>query len=524
MRSDKRPVTTDKQKPLLQLEGVSKTYGDLKANDDIDLTVGRGEIHAILGENGAGKSTLMKIIYGVIAPTAGNIRWDGDLTMVRDPGHARRLGIGMVFQHFALFETLTVVQNVALAMPKSPDMHHLARRIEKIGERYGLPVKPDQLVHELSVGERQRVEIIRCLLQNPRLLIMDEPTSVLTPQAVRKLFDTLRQLASEGCTILYISHKLHEIFELCDKATVLQHGRVTNSCIPKEETPGSLANMMIGSELAGCTPSRSKPHDEITLSLDKLGQKTKRPFGVALEDVSLDVHAGEIVGIAGVAGNGQQELMEALSGELPLPRDCASMIQLRGQSIGHLNSDAKRKLGVAFVPEDRLGRGALSNMSLSDNALMTAWRRGLVRRGLIQRRAVRDFTRHCIERFNVRCSGHRALASSLSGGNLQKFMIGRALLQEPKALIAAQPTWGVDVGAAEYIRQALIDLSDTGTAILVISEEIDELFEISDRIAVIAGGRLSPAVPTQETSVEKIGLWMSGLWPDATAEKDQDVA
>jgi simple sugar transport system ATP-binding protein len=499
----------------LRLRGIRKVYGTVVANDGIDLAVQPGEIHAILGENGAGKSTLMKIIYGVTAPTAGSIAWEGEPVQVQSPGHARSLGIGMVFQHFALFETLTVVQNVALALPGRPDLSDLAQRITAVGRRYGLPVDPLRLVHALSVGERQRVEIIRCLLQNPRLLIMDEPTSVLTPQAVRKLFETLRQLAAEGCSILYISHKLDEIRALCDSATVLRAGRVTGSCVPRQETPASMARMMIGKELVACSPGAARACGAPLLRLRAFDLAAQQPFGVALEQLNLDVHAGEIVGIAGVSGNGQQELLAALSGESPLPARAAGAIALCGQHAGHLGAGARRALGLGVVPEDRLGRGAVPGMSLADNALLTAWRQGLLRAGMVRRAAVRDFAAQCIERFRVRCSGPTAQAGALSGGNLQKFIVGREVLQQPRVLVAAQPTWGVDVGAAAFIRQALVDLRNAGAAVLVVSEELDELFEISDRIAVLANGRLSPAVPTARTDVETIGLWMSGLWPGA---------
>ncbi|WP_077002543.1 ABC transporter ATP-binding protein [Variovorax sp. KK3] len=503
--------------PQLELAGIRKVYASVVANDGIDLVVQPGEIHAILGENGAGKSTLMKIIYGVTAPSAGEIRWRGERVDIASPSHARSLGIGMVFQHFVLFETLTVVQNVALALPGRPDLGDLAQRIDAVGRRYGLPVDPRRLVHSLSVGERQRVEIIRCLLQNPRLLIMDEPTSVLTPQAVRKLFETLRQLADEGCSILYISHKLDEVRELCHNATVLRGGRVTGHCVPSRETPASMARMMIGKELVPCGRGTPSAPGDVRLALRKLTQPAQHPFGVSLRDVSLDVRAGEIVGIAGVSGNGQQELLQALSGEAPLPRAAGESVSLEGRPVGHLGSAARRARGLGFVPEERLGRGAVPAMSLADNALLTAHRQGLVRHGLVQRGAVRAFAQRCIDDFAVKCAGPQAPADALSGGNLQKFIVGRELLQGPRVLVAAQPTWGVDVGAAAFIRQSLIALRDAGAAVLVVSEELDELFEVCDRIAVMANGRLSPAVPTDQTDVETIGLWMSGMWPESGA-------
>jgi ABC-type uncharacterized transport system ATPase subunit len=498
----------------LELAGIRKVYPSVVANVGIDLTVKPGEIHAVLGENGAGKSTLMKIIYGVTAPTEGRMKWEGQEVVVANPAHARRLGIGMVFQHFSLFETVSVVENVALALEDSSDLATLSKRIEEVSNKYGLPVDPRRLVHALSVGERQRVEIIRCLLQKPKLLIMDEPTSVLTPQAVRKLFDTLRQLSAEGCSILYISHKLDEIQELCHTATVLRGGKVTGTCIPSQETPKSMARLMIGKDLPVCQHGAPKEGGEVRLKLAGLSHASDDPFGVDLQDVHLEVHSGEIVGIAGVSGNGQRQLLYAISGEESLTEKFP--VQICGVEAGRLSPGSRRKIGMGFVPEERLGRGAVPRMSLSDNALLTAHKAGMVKNGFINFGAVRAFAADCITRFNVKAGGPTAEARSLSGGNLQKYIMGREIMLAPKLLVVAQPTWGVDVGAAAAIRQQLIDLRNAGTAILVISEELDELFEVSDRIAVIAKGKLSPAKRAADTNVEEIGVWMSGMWPGAT--------
>ncbi len=506
----------------LELHGITKIYPSVIANEDVSLSVSRGEIHAVLGENGAGKSTLMKMIYGVTKPDAGVMKWQGEVVHVENPAHARSLGIGMVFQHFSLFETLNVVENVALALPGNPQLSQLAGQISEVSNRYGLPVDPHRLVHALSVGERQRVEIIRCLLQNPKLLIMDEPTSVLAPQAVRKLFETLRQLAEEGRSILYISHKLDEIQELCHLATVLRDGKVTGNCVPSEETPKSMASLMIGKELP--VPKHGTPREpgEVRLQLNRLSRVSDDPFGTELRDIDLEVRSGEILGIAGVSGNGQRELLYALSGEALLGD--ADAIVICGKSSGHDHPDQRRGNGMGFVPEERLGRSAVSPMSLTENALLTAHQAGMLKRGMIRFDKIADFARQCIDRFNVKCGGETYPASSLSGGNLQKFIMGREILQVPKLLVVAQPTWGVDVGAAAFIRQQLIDLLNQGAAILVISEELEELFEISDRIAVIANGRLSPAKPLADTSIDEIGVWMSGMWeqtaPAETASHD----
>ena len=492
--------------PRLALHGISKRYPGVVANDRIDLSVAPGEIHALLGENGAGKSTLMKIVYGVTRPDAGRIEWEGRTVDIRSPADARKLGIGMVFQHFSLFETLTVAENIALALDERIPPAALASRISSVSESYGLPVDPHRLVHSMSVGERQRVEIVRCLLQSPRLLIMDEPTSVLTPQAVVTLFETLRRLAAEHVSILYISHKLDEVRALCDSATVLRAGRVSGTAIPREETNQSLARMMVGGELRECqlTP---QPSGDVQLQLQGLTWQSVDPFGTSLHDVTLELRAGEIVGIAGVSGNGQRELLAAICGETPAKHDS---VQICGKPVGTLGPAERRRLGLSFVPEERLGRGAVPEMSLADNALLTAYDAGLVRHGLVRTAAAETFARDTITQFAVKAGSEHALARTLSGGNLQKFIVGRETRLQPKVMVVAQPTWGVDIGASQLIRQALIDLRNRGTAVLVISEELDELYAICDRLAVISRGRLSPARPTSELPVETVGVWMTG--------------
>jgi ABC-type uncharacterized transport system ATPase subunit len=500
--------------PRLALRGISKRYPTVIANERIDLEVRRGEIHALLGENGAGKSTLMKIVYGVVRPDAGSIEWEGRAVEIRSPAAARRLGIGMVFQHFSLFETLTVAENIALALDTGAKPAALAPRILEVSESYGLPIDPQRLVHGMSVGERQRVEIVRCLLQEPRLLIMDEPTSVLTPHAATMLFTTLRRLAADDVSILYISHKLDDVRALCDRATVLRAGRVTGTADPRAETNESLARMMVGRELREC---RLSPRDrgEPRLELRQLSLSSADPFGTSLHSIDLSVCAGEIVGIAGVSGNGQRELLAAISGESRSER--ANAVRICGRDAGALDPQRRRRLGLSFVPEERLGRGAVPEMHLADNALLTAHGAGLVRMGLVRTAATREFARQTIAQFDVKAGSELAPANNLSGGNLQKFIVGREVRLAPQVMVVAQPTWGVDVGASQRIRQALIDLRDSGAAVLVISEELDELFAICDRLAVVSRGRLSPICPTAQMPLERIGLWMTGAFFEADA-------
>ena len=499
----------------LELAGISKQYPAVRANDRISLKVAPGQIHAVLGENGAGKSTLMKIIYGAVRPDEGQIFWNGRPVQIASPKVARALGIAMVFQHFSLFDTLTAAENVWLGLDKAMALAEVTQRIREVGVAYGLEIDPLRPVHTLSVGERQRVEIVRALLTAPQLLILDEPTSVLTPQAVDKLFVTLRKLAEQGCAILYISHKLDEIRALCHHCTVLRGGKVTGELNPAQHDNASLSRLMIGSEPPQLAHRPASP-GAVALAVHRLSLAKQHPFGTTLVDVELQVRAGEIVGIAGVSGNGQQELMAALSGEDPRAEHGA--IRLFDADIAQASPAKRRQLGLHFVPEERLGRGAVPSMSLAQNSLLTRTHT-VGRGGWIHQRAVRQLAAALIERFQVKAGGPDAPAQSLSGGNLQKFLVGREIDAAPRLLIVSQPTWGVDVGAAAQIRGALLALRDAGCALLVVSEELEELFELSDRLLVMAQGRLSPSVAVSEASVEQIGSWMSGLWQDAPAAR-----
>ncbi len=495
---------------LLHLGGIVKQFPGCLANAGVDLDIRPGEIHALLGENGAGKSTLVKIIYGVLKPDAGDLRWQGKPIQVHSPAHARSLGIGMVFQHFSLFEALTVAENIALGINDPAQRKGLRERIVAVSRSYGLPLDPDRAVHDLSVGERQRIEIVRCLLQNPKLLIMDEPTSVLTPQEVEKLFETLRRLAQEGCAILYISHKLDEIRALCERATIMRLGKVVAECDPRRESSKRLAELMIGAELKQAQHGRRAGQPaEARLVVAGLSLKSTQPFGTDLKEVAFSVSPGEILGIGGIAGNGQNELMAALSGEALAER--AEAIRIDGVPVGKLGPSARRLSGACFVPEERNGHGAVGYMTLSENALLSGYRRkGLVQHGLIDDSRTTSFAGEVIRNFDVRTTGPAAEARSLSGGNLQKFIVGREILQNPGVLVVSQPTWGVDAGAAAAIHQALLDLAEQGAAVVVISQDLDEIMVLADRIAVIAAGRLSAPRPVGEETIEEIGLMMGG--------------
>jgi general nucleoside transport system ATP-binding protein len=492
---------------LLAIRALTKAYPGVVANQDVDLTIAPGEIHALLGENGAGKSTLVKAIYGLIRPDAGTMDWQGAPYAPTAPAQARATGVAMVFQHFSLFDAMDVAENVALGMDNPPPLRDLAPRIRQVSAAYGLPLDPDRLCGDLSAGERQRVEIIRCLLQDPKLLIMDEPTSVLTPQEVDILFRTLRQLRSEGRSILYISHKLEEIRALCDTATVLRRGKVVGTADPRQQSARDLAELMVGGALHRLERPPASPGKPL-LTVTALSLPPASAFSTPLRDVSLTVHAGEILGIGGVAGNGQDELLAALSGET---RSAPGAVVLDGEAVGRLGPTARRALGLLCAPEERLGHAAAPDMSLTENALLTgAWRERLVSRGFIRWGAARSFAERVIQRFDVRTPGPHVAARALSGGNLQKFVIGREILQRPRVLVVNQPTWGVDAAAAAAIRQALLDLAEGGAAVVVISQDLDELLEVADRFAALNAGRLSASVPVPGLTMDRIGLMLGG--------------
>jgi len=509
---------TSRKDSLLDVRGLTKVFGTLRANDGIDLDIRSSEIHALLGENGAGKSTLVKMLFGSLVPTAGQIRWKGSPVQIRSPGQARALGIGMVFQHFSLFEALTVAENIALSMDPHETIEGIAERAAVLSRDYGLPLDPHAHVADLSVGERQRIEIVRTLLQNPELIILDEPTSVLTPQEADRLFETLEKIRAEGRSVLYISHRLEEVQRICDRATVLRHGKVTGDCDPRLETPASLARMMVGSDVKEVSNTGDKIGEELMLQVTNLSAPARTPFAVSLRNIDLAVRRGEVIGIAGVAGNGQSELFGVLSGEERAATSDA--VRICGTAAGRMDISARRLLGAGFVPEERHGHAAVSKMSLSDNMILSRYRSDaatFLTAGPLQvlrRGAVLAASNRVIADMDVRKSGEDPDASSLSGGNLQKFIVGRELDRQPSVLVVNQPTWGVDAGAASRIRQALIDLAEQGSAVVVISQDLDEIFEVSTSIAVINEGTLSPAEPADAMTLERIGLLMGGIHGD----------
>lgn len=510
---------SDKVQYLLEALHIGKVFGTLKANDDVNLHIESGEIHALLGENGAGKSTLVKMIYGVLQPTSGEFRWMGAPVQIGSPAAARKLGIGMVFQHFSLFDAMTVAENIALAMPGRCDLDALSEKIARFSNEYGLPLRPTAVVADLSVGERQRIEIVRCLLQEPKLLIMDEPTAVLTPQEADQLFVVLNRLAKDGCSVLYISHRLEEVKRICHSSTILRHGKVVANVDPMKETAASLAKLMVGADIHVVGARRAKTSGGVRLHVNNLNLEADGPFSVPLKNISLAVRSGEVVAIAGVAGNGQSELFDALSGERPLAQD--DMIVIDGVPFGRRGVNERRNNGAAFVPEERLGHGAVPSFSLSENVFLTRHSadKSLIKSGVLQKNNAVKVSDRISNIYDVRKGKPNPEARALSGGNLQKFVVGRELDRVPGVLVVNQPTWGVDAGASATIRQAIVDLAREGSAVLVISQDLEEIFEIADRITVISRGQLSEAYPASDMSAEKIGLLMAGSHEIALAKE-----
>lgn len=500
-------MTTAPAVPLIRCVGLTKRFGALVANDAVNLTVRQGEIHALLGENGAGKSTLVKMLYGLLKPDGGTIEWLGTPVDLNAPEAARRLGIGMVFQHFSLFEEMTVLENIALGTAEARADTALAERVTEVARTYGLELDLHRPVWTLSAGERQRIEIARCLLQEPKLIVLDEPTSVLTPQESENLFASLEKLRDRGAGILFISHKLEEVRRLCTAATILRGGKVVAEADPRQETAASLARLMVGEGVKDVRPGAGATSGAPMLVVDRLTVQPEISHGIPLRDVSLSVNAGEVMAIAGVAGNGQSELFAALSGEGG--RIISGTIRLGETDVTRLGIGARRKLGAAFVPEGRLGHATLPQRSLSDNITLSWHATEDVGGWFLSLERLKQAAGAIIRRFDVRGPNSDPRAAQLSGGNLQKYIVGREIERKPKLIIVDQPTWGVDARAAALIRQTLVDIARDGAAVLVITQDLDEAFEISDRIAVICGGTMHTPLASRSTNREAIGLLMT---------------
>ena len=494
---------------ILRGQNLTKVFGEFKANDNVNFSIAKGEIHALLGENGAGKSTFVKIIYGLLKPDSGQIYWKNKVIDINGPKHARDLGIGMVFQHFSLFDSLTVLENISLAISDSEVTSDLEKRIEKLSSEYGLKIDPHSRVFNLSVGEQQRVEIIRCLLQDPELLIMDEPTSVLTPQEIAKLFEVLEKLSNNGCSILFITHKLEEVRKLTTKASILRRGVNVATVNTKDHTAKSFSQMMVGHEIDDNNPKNRKINKENYLRINSLSRPSESQFSVSLKNIDIEISGGEILGIAGIAGNGQYELMEALTGEY-LVND-KDTIMFNNKDLSFMKPNERRKHGLSFIPEERIGHATISSFKLSDNFYLTDYiNKDSSRFGIVNNQFNKSNAENIVKNYDVRIPYENPTASSLSGGNLQKFIVGREISRAPKLLIASQPTWGVDIGAALEIRKQIINIAENGALVILISQDIDEIFMLSDIISVIYDGKLSKQFNKNKISIEQVGLLMGG--------------
>ena len=502
------PVGSEQTAHAIELRSITKSFKHFQAIHDVTVNFPSG-VTGLLGPNGAGKSTLIKILLGLLRASSGDGKVLGK--QIWRESKAIRQMVGYMPEDDCYLPSLSGVECVQFAarlncLPRTEAL----RRAHEILDFCGAGQERYRTVETYSTGMRQKLKFAQALVHDPALLILDEPTSVLPPQAVGLLFDTLRRLRDGGVSILFISHKLDEIRALCDRATILRGGRVTGDVDPREHDSHDLARMMIGRDMPAPLHLAPMPQGDLRLELSGLNHAPDDPFGMGLAGVTLRLHAGEILGIAGISGNGQAELSRLISGETVLPAARRDEIRMMDKAIGHLGPAERRALGFAFVPEERLGRGAVPDMSLADNSLLTAHPLGLLKRGLIDRQAEAKFTAGCIADFDVRTSGPEAEAGSLSGGNLQKFIMGREISLNPRLLFVAQPTWGVDIGAATAIRHRLVQMRNEGVAVLVISEELEELFEICDRIQVLHKGALSPSLDPRSARPEEIGRWMIG--------------
>lgn len=502
----------------LEMRGITKRFPGVLASDHVDFDVKSGEVHALLGENGAGKSTLMKILYGLYKPDEGEVLLNGKPVSIASPTDSIDLGIGMIHQHFMLVPTLTVAENVALGLPSTrgvlTDLDVVSKRILELAKIYGLKIDPDAYVWQLSVGQQQRVEIIKALYRGAALLILDEPTAVLTPQEVDELFVIMRQMVKDGHGLIFISHKLHEVVEISNRVTVLRDGRKIGTRPTSEITKQDLANWMVGREV-GFTPDRGNvQRGEARLEVKDVSCGSDRGTP-GLRGVTFDVHSGEILGIAGVSGNGQRELAESIAG---LRKTTNGKILLEGRDVTGLSPAELTNRMLSYIPEERMRDGVIKDFTVAENMVlrehekMPYSRSGFLNLGEISRHAD-----ELIKRFHVKTPSRDTLAKNLSGGNIQKIVLAREIFRTPRVIIAAQPTRGLDIGATEYVREQLLEQRRNGVAIMLISEDLDEILALSDRIAVLYEGRVMDIVPREQATPEKLGLLMAGVHPEESA-------
>lgn len=495
----------------VEMRNIVKRFPGVVANDHVTFAARVGEVHALLGENGAGKTTLMNILYGLYHPDEGEIYVHGRRVTIHSPRDAIQLGIGMVHQHFMLVHSHTVAENVALGLEDASFVRPadgVRRRIEELSARYRWHIDPDAYIWQLSAGEQQRVEILKALLRGAQILILDEPTSMLTPAEARQLFAVLRQMAAEGRTVIFISHKLEEVMEVSDRVTVLRRGRVIGTVNTRDTSPRELARMMVGREVLFRLEKKPVQRGDVVLRLEKVSALNDMNFP-ALQEVSLDVHAGEIVGIAGVAGNGQRELVEVITGLRPVT---GGRVFLNGEEVTNRDPRTVARRGVAHVPEDRVRMGVVPNLSVAENLILKHYDRAPFANGwFINRRAVDRFAEEKVQEYRIYTPSIRTPVKLLSGGNIQRLILAREFAFQPQLIVAAHPTSGLDVGATEHVRQLLLRQREEGAAVLLVSEDLDEILELSDRIAVMFRGRIMGVVDAAQADIEEIGAMMAGL-------------
>ena len=490
----------------LKISNVTKIYPGCVANDDVSLEFNSGKIYALLGENGAGKSTLVKILSGVIIPDEGEIYLNKNNLKLNSPLDAKKNDIGMVFQHFNLFETLSVFEN--LIIDSDEERESLREKIDTIMKKYNFSIDLDIPVLNLSAGQKQKVEIIRCLIRSPKVLIMDEPTSVLTEQETSELFLSLKKFSEEGILIIYITHKLKEVMQLCDEVAVMRRGKLVSVSEIKNENIESLANKMVGQNLKTIKKKKAKTSSDQLIKITNLNFTSEDPFETNLMDINFSVNRGECLGIAGISGNGQSELFQVLSGEIISEKNS---IEFNNNYIGDLNPQERREYLMAFSPEDRLEQAAIPQMKIFENVALNNFKSSnFFNNGLINENKIKEHSKKIISDFNVNTDNIELKSQFLSGGNLQKLIIGRELITSPDLLICFNPTWGLDVGAINYIHETLIKINEQNKSIILISTDTDELLKLSDKISVIHKGKLSKIMNAEEVTSEKLGILMGG--------------
>ena len=497
---------------VIEMKGITKKFGNFVANDNIDLTVHKGEIHALLGENGAGKSTLMNVLYGLYEPTFGEIYLNGNKTKVTNPIVAIKNGIGMVHQHFMLVETFTVVENIILGMETTNsigivDIKKATKEVGELSKKYGLYVDPNAKIHDITVGMQQRVEILKALYRGADILILDEPTSVLTPQEIEELMEIMKNLSSQGKTIIIITHKLREIKQVADYCTVIRRGKKVDAVKVEGVTEEDLASMMVGREVSFKVEKEEANRGETVLKVEDLVVKDNRRLN-AVAGLNLELHRGEILGIAGIDGNGQSEFIEGVTGLRPIE---SGTVILNGEDItNHSPKDIIEK-GMSTIPEDRQKRGLVLDFTVAENIILENYHKEpFSKKGRLNHKGISDYSKELIEKFDVRPRDDKHIAGELSGGNQQKVILAREISNDPDVLIAAQPTRGLDVGAIEYVHKYLVEQRDNGKAVLLISFELDEIMNVSDRIAVIFDGKIVDILDVKEADEKTLGYLMAG--------------